>query len=333
MPIEQYPCPWCNEPYEIDTSSADAAIGFECPHCHEPSALGVLRNPSRHPQAVLINAEASAAISEHVHRFTVFTVRTSADGVPKKGFTSVLVNVGERTFFLTAGHCIENVDASRIAFVSKLPTVRRLVRPTIENLIHQYSDGIDAGAIEVSGSDELGHLGAEVLPVERISDVGAGDPLRAAKIAGFPESYKVRDVERQILGVAGLSLGSMPVSPELWPQVSRETRNAEPDKHIVLQFARSGVWYSKKFHPDIDKLGDQPPEPFGMSGGGIWQSPKPANENAVWSAGNMRLIGIQAMWPRHGRFLRATQAVHWVRLISDNYPDLRSHLQSLFSRV
>jgi hypothetical protein len=68
--------------------------------------------------------------------------------------------------------------------------------------------------------------------------------------------------------------------------------------------------------------------PPGLSGGGVWQ--RSTEESAIWTAENYELIAVQSMWPRRGRYLQATQIIHWLRLVYASCVDARRPLMEQF---
>jgi hypothetical protein len=62
--------------------------------------------------------------------------------------------------------------------------------------------------------------------------------------------------------------------------------------------------------------------PHGLSGGGLWALPLP-RAGAIWSPEDAMLIGIERSWLEHSRIVFCTQMQHWLRLVADDYPDLK----------
>ena len=71
--------------------------------------------------------------------------------------------------------------------------------------------------------------------------------------------------------------------------------------------------------------------PQGMSGGGVWQGTQQDGE--LWSPEGLRLVGIQSSWYAPGKYIRAVQIIHWLKLVHSNLPELRDTIESHFSDV
>jgi hypothetical protein len=66
-----------------------------------------------------------------------------------------------------------------------------------------------------------------------------------------------------------------------------------------------------------------------LSGGGYWQ-PRSALDSTVWSPDKYSLIAIQSHWWERGRYLQATQIIHWLRLLWAKREDVRVALSNAF---
>ena len=81
MPRENVKCTWCGKPFQIDPKSS--ARGFICPKCGQGSSLGALRNPNRHPNAILLASLMAGGAADNVSRHTaayVTLTRTETNG-------------------------------------------------------------------------------------------------------------------------------------------------------------------------------------------------------------------------------------------------------------
>jgi len=93
---------------------------------------------------------------------------------------------------------------------------------------------------------------------------------------------------------------------------------------ILLYYDEMGVLID---NPDQFKI----PQPYGISGGGLWASPT-LPEGRLWSPDSCMLIGIERGWLEMSRIAICTQMQHWLKLIAKEYSDLTScindHLSS-----
>lgn len=60
--------------------------------------------------------------------------------------------------------------------------------------------------------------------------------------------------------------------------------------------------------------------PYGMSGGGIWDSDV-TSEKEIWTPYSAKLIGIQCALGK--KVLRGVQILHWLLLVQQYYPELQ----------
>jgi hypothetical protein len=71
------------------------------------------------------------------------------------------------------------------------------------------------------------------------------------------------------------------------------------------------------------------PHPGGLSRGGIWSVPC-LEKDEVWSAYKYRLVGLNTDY-------RESQVIgmrmdHWLRLVLNDHPELRKHIESLLNQ-
>lgn len=74
-------------------------------------------------------------------------------------------------------------------------------------------------------------------------------------------------------------------------------------------------------------------EPHGMSGGGIWLIPSSTENPSVWSPTNIRPIGITTRYFRSQNEVRGVRMQHWLQMLMDDLPELRSALKPLLSEA
>ena len=67
------------------------------------------------------------------------------------------------------------------------------------------------------------------------------------------------------------------------------------------------------------------PEPFGMSGGGIWRAR--FKGSVIWTPERLRLIGINAEFYRKKRTVKANRIEGLLRLLADHFPSADAYLQ------
>jgi hypothetical protein len=112
--------------------------------------------------------------------------------------------------------------------------------------------------------------------------------------------------------------------PENWPSVSSADPASGQPVDIFLPYdSEKEVWYDDENEGD-----DNLPEPRGATGAGLWQGSSTKVEH--WNAGEVQLFGIQSRWNEKEKYVRGCQIIHWLRLVRDNYHDLRPALVEAF---
>ena len=83
----------------------------------------------------------------------------------------------------------------------------------------------------------------------------------------------------------------------------------QSDTEIYLDYPEEG---NRKFDPEnVLNLGNDLPNPAGMSGGGIWSLDVNKVENKLWTIDDIKLIGIQISWLVKERYLIGLRINIW----------------------
>ena len=105
---------------------------------------------------------------------------------------------------------------------------------------------------------------------------------------------------------------------------------ANPEARFVFPEADLFVaWDEQMIRLAPSEKVDDAPDARGMSGGGLWGSPR-LDPAKLWTP-NPKLIGIVRS-ARRGKYLRATQIQRWLALLAKDLPELRGEIQSGLSR-
>lgn len=186
---------------------------------------------------------------------------------------------------------------------------------------------VDVAAFEVEDATP-GKAGLEPVDLDRIHDGRTGCPTVKARLIGYPGQWVTP--LKSLPGVQGfraLSYGCEPIEPSRWDAVSKKA-GLSPDIHVVVDYGDDHVTFEGGGLVSADA-----PNPRGMSGGGMFQPPKPTKAKQIWNPADMCLFAIQSSWLDEVGFLKAIQIIHWLKLVAEEYPDLRSELQSRFPRL
>ena len=113
----------------------------------------------------------------------------------------------------------------------------------------------------------------------------------------------------------------------MWEAI--EDRHRSPCKTLDVFIPRSIDDGFESIGPMPSLNTSQLSEPRGMSGGGYWQKIDTSTAD-VWLPDDYGLIAVQSRWWGLGRYLQATQIIHWLRLVWAKRPDLHDALKSQF---
>ncbi|MGA2060663.1 MAG: hypothetical protein ABSG67_09305 [Thermoguttaceae bacterium] len=249
---------------------------------------------------------------------------------PKTLASGILVLVEKHLFVATAAHVIPSNPETRLAFASRtsrdlkpgLPVVLRYGKPA--------SDWPDVGFLELALEGTLSVLTKEAIGLERISLLGPGDPSQLCFLCGYPEDLKWLSRPSKYeghLSFQGSCYTNNPIRHTMWPIVSLDDHPTDQKVDIFLPYDQEEEMCFHEENEGHNHLG----EPFGMSGGGLWQA-VPCG-NSVWSPEQVQLFGIQSAWNKKCKYVRASQVIHWIHLIYENYCDLRHTLVERFPNL
>jgi hypothetical protein len=317
---EPVTCPWCQHRFAVDPVST--AGDFACPECKERSTLGSLRDPNLNPAAIELARIRAIASTENLNRHSlVYKFIDRRDQVGTGSGT--LVEIGGRYFVATVKHTHPRELAS-ISLVKK----SGLMIPGSNSFVRHRSkcESHDVAFFELEDSAPAA-IGVEPITLARVHDCGTGVPNLGARIFGYPDRYQKPDYPTKgMLGFHALSYGCEPIEPSRWQAIPYSS--FDPDSHVVFDFNPDVLEWS----PELPLPKGLPPPP-GMSGGGLWQRRAKVRDGELWSADELNLIAIQAFRIDGTSFLVATQVIHWLRLVAEKRPELRSEIARACPRL
>lgn len=241
------------------------------------------------------------AMINYVSERSVALIMTSPSSGPFVG-SATCVQIGNVSLLATAAHNLDDFpDDSQIRLLPRgvraspgIPFVRRS-HPRSEP---HHQD--DVAWIEVE---------REVALEERLEFIGADDlgpgtrhtPDHPFFVQGFPAEelliHSENDVDPMSLGLGTISV---PVSS---------------GDDLVVEYPPQSA----------NDAGLELVPPNGISGGGIWTFPT-SSDHLVWSPSKMRLVAINRSWQRSRGLLFAEPIDHWLRLIWEDFPELRDEV-------
>ena len=203
------------------------------------------------------------------------------------------MQIGNRCLIATTAHSLPN-KPSRIECVPKIQPENIVRLPTVVRV--QRSDRVDVGLIELE-SDAPCLLGMNAIIVDRIADLESGRHGSRAWLIGFPAKQLIPHYRKKgIVGFQALSTSAEPIEPGAWSKVEVGIIDDEPgelskDTHVLIHYSTTEAVYRGV---DDSMAAEAAPEPYGMSGGGLWQTRRPTADDAIWSADKLCLFAIQS---------------------------------------
>lgn len=267
---------------------------------------------------------------EYLYKKTFCMVDMSGDTV----FSGTLFEIDNRLILATAGHCVRDdetwasrcylIPHNRPTVLSECPRILRAKRcekgPMLDPVDGLYQK--DVGLIEFDRETFDKSKYMDVLSsIEEISVRGSGEKNNICVDVGYPGT--LARLTENSLRVAAVSYSTTP----------------EPMEIELARFG-NGFQYQRDDNIDIILSFPEKPDgadtapfstPIGMSGGGLWETDY--KDAGLWSPDKARIIGIQSSWNSGNknffRHLRGVQIKHWLKLVYDEYPDLREKLGSI----
>ena len=241
------------------------------------------------------------------------------------GATGVAVKIGSRCFLATAAHFLKKAPNIEI--------VRRQGRDPIGlDFRNAYSEEqLDVGLLELSAGQA-----EKIRDFVEEKNIHTGLDQRTVHnvlVVGFPacEHHRVAqdlfEARGNTVQSCSVPLGQWPEGPPENPLIAGRDFLVEYPSVQDVQVTGPGINYD-----EAAAIPAEPPEPRGMSGGGIWLDIF-AHRQAGIQFPHIQLIAIQVKFLRTSRLLRGTLIEHWLDLVAKSYPDLRDDVQRIKHRT
>jgi len=290
--------------------------------------LGTFRHPDLNPNAADVGEFKSRAIADNLLASTAVYVFICKNKGVEKNASGTAVRIGDREFLATVRHAKPRTIAE-IGLIKK--TKNPLLGLTLPRVIRRVaaSGAADVAALELEPGT-LEKLCLTPITLDRIRDAGtAGNGLQC-RLAGFPAGYSVPHFPApEARAFNMLAYGCEAIEPERWHNITKQAGTFNRDLDVVFCYDPKEV---VEYRTDAPVPGGLP-HPGGTSGGGIWQRRSIAGDDEIWSPVAFDLIAIQSAMLEGKPYLKATQIIHWLKLVADEYPDLRNTLESRYSRL
>jgi hypothetical protein len=274
---------------------------------------------------LVVNTNDSWAVAQNLSRHTVAFV--DLDKPQERMGSGVLVSIGGHLFVATAAHAVPSQPGNRLSFV--VPKTKGIEAGALPILRcgKVESEWPDVGFLELDPAVALPALRKEAIDLDRISLRGPGYPECRCLLFGYTsEVIRTEQTDPSQLHVTlrPMCYSNSPLQAENWPRVSAADPASNQTVDIFLPFdPEEEMWYCEEKAGD-----DNPAEPRGVSGGGLWQGTQTKVE--LWNAEAVRLIGIQSRPNEEEKYVRGCQIRHWLRLLHEHYSDLRPVLVAAF---
>jgi hypothetical protein len=266
-----------------------------------------------------VNA-AGKSLHELLYRHGVSALHKRGQGVFELS-SGTLVAVGARWFVATAAHTFPDNPNQDFYFVSN-NVKRYFEREGRLGIVSSGKDrSRDIGYLELNPQYAGPFLGHEPCPVEQLQPAGVGRRDRLVALFGHPTQFAGTPRTENSQGIIAKSVAmfTTPVPSAEWPTWPSGSDPLDVARDLVLEYPAD----------DAFQIGTQEPvsldSPIGFSGGGVWNLGVEPGE--LWLPARVTLSAIQSAWDKTQRYCRATQIIHWLRLVHQDYPDLRPLLE------
>ena len=241
--------------------------------------------------------------------------------------TGVLVEVDRRIFLATTAHSVPANPQKKLSFVGRESTaVDDRIAPIISSGTDSDYKQRDVGFLELERDFVTHTLKKRPIPLSRVYPCGTGQEGFWTYVGGYPSSEVVTSQSGRTMNqLYTLNCWANNIlMPTVWDVLTKDVRLPNQEYDVFIAYPRDEDIVA--LGPYQGKTPDQLPVPKGMSGGGYWQQ----RQKKVWSPENYCLIAIQSRWWDWGRYLQATQIIHWLRLLWQHKSELRQSLENAF---
>lgn len=271
-------------------------------------------------QKTAILNESSGLINHHIFDRSV-VIAAHNEKEPLDHGTGMLLKLEEATVVVTAAHVINRYKPDELQIVSGQEP---------SNVRNAPSEKDFQGGNKI-GTTDVGFLH---LAEESVQKLDKKKFLSLDDFDVFPEG-----VAEDLAVIFGM--------PEDLHMLEKENIHRYDSFSYFSNIPMDFDWSSKKQRPiqvameypesvedTFTRLFAKLPEPFGMSGGGIWRAR--FKGATIWTPERLRVIGINAVFYRNKRLVKANRIEGLLRLLAEHFPSadafLQQELQKLESR-
>lgn len=246
--------------------------------------------------------EAMASMIDYVSERSVALIMAMSNSRVFVG-SATCIRIGGVFLLATAAHNLQDLsDSSQIRLLPRGVRASPGIPFSRRSHPRSLSYPRDVAWIEVQGEIST-KAGLQFIQLDDLAPGTSHRPDQPFFVQGFPAEELLVHSESD-LDPMSLGLGTMSVP-------------AECGDDLVVE-------YPPQSAADI---GLELVAPNGISGGGIWTFPR-FSDHLVWSAAQMRLVGINRSWLRNRGLLFAEPIGHWLRLVWSDFPELREEVEA-----
>lgn len=256
----------------------------------------------------LITDHEVKALLPHTFRYTVAILKYRSVKNSSVG-SGTLVQIGSHFFIATAAHNLTPYDDEYLYIgYTKERSYEQLPIKRCSPQQNEHEPDIDVGYMEITPDYANAMKEKSFLPLNRIKPfINLWKPR--VFLNGFPSELVPKDLAKKNM----FNLHAMGYLTETRDPKNVNYNNVE-SRDIFVDYDEIGVLVDKK--PDFKM-----PEPYGISGGGLWALPM-ASKGKLWDPQDTMLIGIERSWIKSSRVVLCTQIQHWLRMVANDYSDL-----------
>jgi hypothetical protein len=276
--------------------------------------------------------EVHQAVAGDIHRFTGAYI----DLKKMEGASGIFVRIGESVFLATTAHSVVGNPSGRISFVGGKSASIDGNKPQILSFAKDPEYSLrDVAFLELEPDFVEVVLGKECIPIDRVFPCGAGQTNHFTLVGGYPANeirtrFVCPNSETKVFTMECWANKTLPTA--FWNDLEESRRKPDQLLDVFIPRPRNEDFLS--LGPIQQKTPGVLAEPFGMSGGGYWQSRNSEIAASLWTPQHYSLIALQSHWwassTGTGRFLQGTQIIHWLRLIWEQKAILRPLLEAEF---
>lgn len=227
--------------------------------------------------------------------------------------SSILLQVGERFFFISAAHVFAApADGGVLHVVGDSRNLRLrlndVVGGTDASSPNPGEGTIDVAFLEVTAAEVERLGGAAALQMNEVDVDESLRPKGAYLAIGYPGSKTSIDQRKGIVRVKPFAFHTGRAEPEIY-----RTFGHSPNTHLVLKYDRDSVTW----HDEVERKG---PLPHGMSGGGVWcvRNTAPASPGPA----DAKLVAIMIQYHAKDQVIVATRIALLLEGIRVRFPEL-----------